>query len=120
MFTNCFTIRSRLHRFIYERIAIAKKLCSMPHNTPLNRIKHPYENENEVASSPESKGADATKASISKTNKDAVKGHGDFTHFLSTLYAVVDSTCDNSRFEDHCRWIGTPTIFVRLLAAYSS
>ena len=92
----------RLHRFIYERISIAKKLCSISHNTPLNRIKHPYENENDTKTNPED--ADIAEADPVESKKNKDDEDGNFTQFLSSLYAVVDGTCDNSRFEDHCRW----------------
>jgi len=91
----------RLHRFIYERISIAKKLCSISHNTPLNRIKHPYESENETAIN--KKDGDIAKAGAVETKKNNGDEDNNFTQFLSSLYAVVDNTCDNSRFEDHCR-----------------
>lgn len=80
----------------------------MSHNTPLNRIKHPYEDENKADRIPlEGEGAETAKtdAATTKTHEE----HSDFTHFLSTLYAVVDGTCDNSRFEDHCRSVATPS-----------
>ena len=84
------TFFSSLHRFIYERLLIAKKLCSMSHNTPLNRVKHPIDEKDE--------GEEDT--------KDATDDQLDnFTHFLSTLHAVVEGTCDNSRFEEHCRHV---------------
>ena len=99
--TSYLSLMPRLHRFIYERISIAKKLCSISHNTPLNRIKHPYENENEAATNKED--GDKAKAGAVETKKSSGDEDSNFTQFLSSLYAVVDSTCDNSRFEDHCR-----------------
>jgi hypothetical protein len=93
--TNMFLFL-RLHRFIYERLSIAKKLCSMPHNTPINRIKHPLDKKEDEK--------DGKKEGKKEDEKEAMDDELDnFTVFLSTLFAVVAGTCDNSRFEEHCR-----------------
>merc|ERR1712048_534965 len=77
----------RLHRFIYERLLIAKKLCSTIHTTPIKQIKHAIEG----------------KQDDEDTKEETEDELDNFTQFLSTLHAIVEGTCDNSRFEEHCR-----------------
>lgn len=70
----------------------------MPHNTPINRIKHPLDKKEDEK--------DDKKEDKKEDGKEAMDDELDnFTVFLSTLYAVVAGTCDNSRFEEHCRYI---------------
>ena len=79
-----------LHRFIYERLLIAKKLCSTPHNTPIKQIKHAIEGKHDEEED---------------TKEETEDELDNFTQFLSTLHAIVEGTCDNSRFEEHCRYV---------------
>ena len=77
-----------LHRFIYERLSLAKKLCATPNNSPIKQLKHPTEE----------------KKDDEEESKETEDELDNFTQFLSTLHAIVEGTCDNSRFEEHCRY----------------